>query len=109
MKKIKGLLIGTAMLVVSIVPVFANVAVESVSDQVSDAKPSTTDPVALKGDVDGDGEIKLKDAQLALKIALNLMEPTDKQRAAADVDGNSKVELKDAQKILRVALNLATF
>lgn len=109
MKKWKGLLIGAAMLAVSIVPVFANVAVESVSDQVSDSKPSTTDPVALKGDVDGDGEIKLKDAQLALKFALNLLSPTDKQKAAADVDGNGKVELKDAQAILRVALNLATF
>lgn len=109
MKKIKGLLIGAGILAVSIVPVFANVAIESVSDQVSESKPSTTDPVALKGDVNGDGEIKLEDAQLALKFALDLLAPTDKQKAAADVDGNGEIELKDAQKILRVALDLETF
>ena len=60
------------------------------------------------GDVDGDGEIKLKDAQLALKIALNLIAPTPVQKKAADVDKNGKVELKDAQAILKVALNLAS-
>ena len=60
------------------------------------------------GDMDGNGKVELKDAQLVLKMALNLM-PVEKKEAA-DVDGNGKIELKDAQLILKKALNLiATF
>lgn len=61
------------------------------------------------GDVNGDGNITLTDAQMALKAALNLTKLTESQEKAADVDGNGKVELKDAQKILKVALNLDKF
>ncbi len=68
------------------------------------AEPVTGD--AVLGDVDGNGKIELKDAQLALKKALNLTELDAKQTKAADVDKNGKVELKDAQLILKKALNL---
>ena len=71
-------------------------------------KPSGA-PEYMIGDVDGDKAIKLHDAQLALKAALNLIKLDDAQTKAADVDGNGKIELKDAQKILKVALNLDTF
>ena len=61
-----------------------------------------------KGDVNSDGQIKLADAQLALKAALNLTALNKEQTAAADVDGNGKVDLADAQRILKAALNLIT-
>lgn len=63
----------------------------------------------MVGDMNDDKKITLADAQLALKIALNLMSATEKQKKAGDIDGNGSIELKDAQKILRVALNLDTF
>ncbi len=68
--------------------------------------PEDTKPE--KGDVDGDGEITLKDAQLALKSALNLVTLTEEQKQAADVSETGEITLKDAQKILRVALNMDT-
>lgn len=58
------------------------------------------------GDVNGDGKVKLDDAQITLKIALNLRPVSETEKKAADTDNNGKVELKDAQKILRWALNL---
>lgn len=60
-----------------------------------------------RGDVDGDGNITLLDAQLALKAALKLAALTGTKEAAADVDGDGRITLKDAQIILKVALKLA--
>lgn len=76
--------------------------------QTPDASPV---PITVKvGDVDGNGTVELKDAQMALKMALKLMNnSTFEQVKAADVDGNGTVELKDAQMILKVALKLASF
>lgn len=59
-----------------------------------------------KGDTNLDGQVELKDAQLALKAALDLIVLDTKQTEAADVDGNGKVDLTDAQMILKVALDL---
>lgn len=61
---------------------------------------------SLRGDVDGDNQVTLKDAQQVLRAALNLLRLDKKQEKIADVDGNQKVELKDAQMILKAALNL---
>lgn len=61
------------------------------------------------GDVDGDGQIGLADARMALRAALHLQELTDAQKTAADVDKNNAVDLQDAKKILRVALHLDSF
>lgn len=58
------------------------------------------------GDVDGDGSVKLADAQLALRIALHLKTPTDAEKKAADVNKEDGVTLEDAKKILRWALHL---
>lgn len=59
------------------------------------------------GDVDNNGQIELRDAQLALRMALLLVENlTEEQNKAADVDESGTVELKDAQQILRRALLL---
>lgn len=60
----------------------------------------------MKGDVDGDGEITLKDAQLVLKAALKLATLNADQKSVADVNGDEEITLKDAQKVLRVSLKL---
>lgn len=66
------------------------------------------EPTGKKGDVDGNGTIQLKDAQLALRAALHLTQLTDDEKLRADVDGTTGVTLKDAQMILRAALHLTT-
>lgn len=67
----------------------------------------TGESVAVKkGDVNNDGLVKLDDAQLALRMALLLEEPSERERKAGDVNDSGKIDLGDAQKILRVALLL---
>lgn len=77
------------------------------SGAVSSDKPiGSAAPDFILGDVDGNKKIELKDAQLALKKALNLIELSETQMKAADVDGKAGVSLHDAQLILKKALNL---
>lgn len=71
--------------------------------------PSAEVPEVMLGDVDGDKEVKLNDARMALRAALHLAVLDDTQKKAADVDGNNTVELADARRILRVALHLDSF
>ena len=59
-----------------------------------------------KGDVTGDGEINLADAQMALKAALKIVTLSLEQISAADIDGNGQVDLGDAQRILKAALKI---
>ena len=62
----------------------------------------------VKGDLNGDGQVDVSDALLALRIAAGLAdagELTD----AADVDGNGQVDVSDALSILRVAAGLDYF
>lgn len=59
------------------------------------------------GNIDNTGNVELTDAQLALRMALLLVDnPTKQETLAADVDENGAVELADAQQILRRALLL---
>lgn len=57
------------------------------------------------GDADGNGKVEIKDAQVALKCALNLMDATD-YVDVCDVNADKKVTLLDARLILKYALNL---
>lgn len=63
----------------------------------------------MSGDLDNNNKVELRDAQLALKIALKIITPTPEQEAAVDVTGDGKVDLFDAQKILKVALKIEKF
>lgn len=72
----------------------------------NEVKGAVSTNTVLLGDVDGNGQVELKDAQVALKAALKIDELSAEQVMAADVDGNGQVELKDAQKILKVALKI---
>lgn len=61
----------------------------------------------MYGDINSDGEITVKDALMALQMAVKLIEnPTDVQKIAADVDGNGVIEAKDALLILQFAVKM---
>lgn len=64
---------------------------------------------ALRGDIDGNGEINVSDARLALRSAVGLENLRALNRLCADVDGSSSVTVSDARTILRVAVGLETF
>ena len=63
-------------------------------------------PPAIKGDMDGDGEITVADALKALRIAAKLVQPTDQDILLGDADGDGEITVADALKILRVAAKL---
>ena len=58
----------------------------------------------LKGDVDGNGKVNLKDAQLALRGALCIEKLEPEAIMRGDVDNDEKITLKDTQQILKAAL-----
>ena len=60
----------------------------------------------LKGDLDGDGEITVSDALIALRIAAKLAEETEDAIAIGDTDGDGHITVSDALAILRVAAKL---
>lgn len=58
---------------------------------------------ARLGDVDGDGDVDVIDALMALQAAAGKLELDDRQRPRADVDGKAGVTAGDALLILKVA------
>ena len=61
--------------------------------------------IAVLGDVDGNGEISVTDARLALRQAVSLENLTGVYRLSAQV-GNDTVSVSEARKILRAAVGL---
>ena len=62
-------------------------------------------PAFLLGDVNGDGEISVEDAQLTLIEYVNTMSGLDsgfseKQKLAGDINGDKVISVEDAQNIL---------
>jgi hypothetical protein len=55
--------------------------------------------LALRGDVDGNGVVDDRDAQLVLDAVVGTRSLTSAERAAADVDGDGDVDVADAQLI----------
>lgn len=64
------------------------------------------EPVAIKGDVNGDGRVDPDDAILVLRVSVGIVEPTEAQVLAADMNGDGAVESDDAILILRAAIGL---
>ena len=58
----------------------------------------------VKGDVNGDNQVTLTDAQIVLKVALGITSLTDE--SVADVNGDKQVSLIDAQLVLKAALGI---
>lgn len=63
-------------------------------------EPVTPPPAGLPGDVNGDGEVTAADANLAMRMALNIMDVVP----AADFNGDGQVTAADANLIMRAAL-----
>jgi len=70
-------------------------------------------PTFRTGDVDGDNEVSVADARLALRAAIRLENegvdtttPTSAAFLAADVDSDGTITVNDARRILRAAIKL---
>ncbi|MFC1712565.1 cohesin domain-containing protein [Candidatus Poribacteria bacterium] len=63
--------------------------------------------MGIKGDVNNDGAVRSNDATLALRIAAQLMIPTEYEHWAADMNDDGVVRANDATLILRTATGLA--
>lgn len=55
----------------------------------------------FKGDVTGDGEVKIDDLRLVLCSVCQKVTLTSAKKQAADVEQNSEVDIVDLRKILR--------
>ncbi|MBR6006678.1 MAG: hypothetical protein IK064_03540 [Clostridia bacterium] len=62
---------------------------------------------AVPGDVDGNGNVNVTDAIIALRGAMGVIELTDEQIAAGDVNGDGVVNVIDALTVLRMAMGIA--
>lgn len=70
-------------------------------------KPLTvTASTAVKGDVNGDGTLNVKDSVLATAFAKQVKTPTDEEKARADVNGDGIVNVKDSVMITAAAKNV---
>lgn len=70
--------------------------VSSVTDVTTAAEPQVT-----VGDINGDGEITLKDATLLLQHVNKVATLENSQLAAADINGDGEITLKDATLLLQ--------
>lgn len=68
----------------------------------------TTQPGILVGDLNGDGKINTGDATFVLKVAAEMIVPTEAQRAAGDCNRDGKVNTGDAVIILKYAAGMIT-
>ena len=69
---------------------------------IVDPTPDPTPTPGVPGDINGDGVVTAADANLAMRMALSLIEPN----AAADANGDGTISIADANIIMRWALNL---
>ncbi|MBR0156677.1 MAG: hypothetical protein IJM20_04055 [Clostridia bacterium] len=60
----------------------------------------------LLGDINGDGEVTVADAILALRCAMGILELTPEQIEAGDMNESGAIEVSDAIIILRTAMGL---
>ncbi len=65
-----------------------------------------TEPVILKGDVDGDGSVTEDDALLTLRRSVGLETFTAAQEKRADMDNDGSITAEDAREILRKSAGL---
>lgn len=60
----------------------------------------------IPGDINGNGEVEVSDAIMALRCAMGLIELDEAQFAAGDMNGNGTIEVTDAIMILRIAMGI---
>ena len=65
-------------------------------------------PTYTLGDIDGNEDVDILDANLAVKYCAELVTFTETQSLAADVDGNEDVDILDANLIVKYCAELIT-
>ncbi|MBR2952877.1 MAG: hypothetical protein IKC45_00670 [Clostridia bacterium] len=73
---------------------------------VEEAEIPVKEPGAVKGDVNGDGELSAVDARMILRHVARVETLTLSQMANADVNGDLKITAVDARRILRIVAGL---
>jgi hypothetical protein len=63
-------------------------------------------PVAMMGDLNGDGRINARDARLLLRLIAGLTEEGEVNETVADFNGDGRVNARDARAILRFIAGL---
>ena len=58
-------------------------------------------PQVTLGDINGDGDITLRDAALLVQYVNGIIELTDNQKAAADLNGDGDITLRDAALLVQ--------
>lgn len=73
-----------------------------------DPTPEPTEPPVeyMLGDIDGDGEVAIADAILAMRSSIGVLELTEAQTLAGDVNLDGNVDVTDALLIMRYAMGL---
>ncbi len=64
------------------------------------------EPAQEKGDINGDGEVDIRDVTMAMQYVLNTREFSEAQLEAADVNSDGVVDVKDVVLIMRYALRV---
>ena len=64
-------------------------------------------PYYLPGDLNQNGVVDMPDVYIALKLALNHIEPTDEQNQIGDINNTGNVDMADTYYILKISLNIA--
>lgn len=82
-------------------------------DNVRIVRAGETDPLAppeqpAQGDADGDGEITVSDALIALRASMGLLPDDGFVPSLCDVDGDGAVTLTDALLVLRFSMGIVT-
>ena len=67
-----------------------------------------TEPEYTLGDIDGDGNIDITDALIALRVSAQITTLDTKETKAADVNTDGFVDIKDALLLLRYSAKIIT-
>lgn len=84
---------------------------DAIQQEINEAVRSLTEEVAdvrILGDVNEDGQVDTKDAQLLLSFHAELSELTDVRKEAADVNGDGQANTADAVLILQYTAETIT-
>ena len=60
------------------------------------------DPDFMKGDLDGDGKVNAKDANILIRIVAGSLKPTELQEQTGDLNGDGLNNAIDANLITRI-------
>ena len=82
---------------------FVTIFKEEVELYPVEIKDNAPAPVFKKGDVNGDGEVDVKDSTILINVVLGL-DKAEKYEGRADVDGNGEVDITDANMLINIIL-----